>query len=289
MFAKDQTLFAQGQPLEHKLLPKEKRFHQVNLKYLTNSGFPQDYFQSIDNPKFRKPKLGEDNVIGIGVTFGGISKFYPLSIMTKHQIINDKFGSHRISVTYCPISKTAVAFKNRNFGVSDRIYNNNLVMYDRAFIHRNEAKMYNSSKELENKYQMSLISQVLRLELYQKRSLNHITVPAIICGLRQWWIKFPRTIILNEHYIKNAYNPYDNNREVLHPLIPINAKIRKEADPKSPTLMITDGFDTKLIIYDGWKDPPEEIWKLLEHMKMRKGLPIILQGYWFQLASLFLT
>ena len=54
-----------------------------------------------------------------------------------HEIVNDSVGGQPISVTYCPLCNAAMVFsrhyKNQilEFGVSGKVYNSNLVMYDR--------------------------------------------------------------------------------------------------------------------------------------------------------------
>ncbi len=54
-----------------------------------------------------------------------------------HEIVNDKVLDQAITVTYCPLCNAAMVFAREinneqlEFGVSGKIYNSNLVMYDR--------------------------------------------------------------------------------------------------------------------------------------------------------------
>ncbi|MFD1380775.1 DUF3179 domain-containing protein [Fodinicurvata halophila] len=50
-----------------------------------------------------------------------------------HEIANDAFGSVPLAVTYCPLTGTSLAFERgeTTFGVSGRLVNSNLIMYDR--------------------------------------------------------------------------------------------------------------------------------------------------------------
>lgn len=67
---------------------------------------------------------------------GGDVRLYPLRIMTRHEIVNDTVGGAPILVTYCPLCNSAVAFERRVaggsplFGVTGKLRNSNLIMYD---------------------------------------------------------------------------------------------------------------------------------------------------------------
>ena len=67
----------------------------------------------------------------------GETKAYPLFIMTWHEIVNDSFGDVPVAVTYCPLCFTNQVFERTidgkavEFGTSGKLYNSNLVMYDR--------------------------------------------------------------------------------------------------------------------------------------------------------------
>ena len=51
-----------------------------------------------------------------------------------HEIANDTIGGDPIAITYCPLTGTAQAFDRgeTTFGVSGRLINSNLLMYDRG-------------------------------------------------------------------------------------------------------------------------------------------------------------
>ncbi len=57
--------------------------------------------------------------------------------MTWHEIVNDTVGGIAVTVTYCPLCNSGVAFKREldrrmlSFGTSGMLYADNLVMYDR--------------------------------------------------------------------------------------------------------------------------------------------------------------
>ncbi|MFB6295852.1 MAG: DUF3179 domain-containing protein [Halobacteriales archaeon] len=103
-----------------------------------SAGPGKDGIPSIETPQFVAPDeagafLGPDDVV-FGVERGGEVKAYPRKVMVWHEICNDRIAGDAVSVTYCPLTGTAMGFERGTvrFGVSGRLINNNLVMYDRA-------------------------------------------------------------------------------------------------------------------------------------------------------------
>lgn len=103
-----------------------------------SGGPPKDGIPSIDNPKFITASEADTNLdpgdIVFGVARNGVVKAYPQNILVHHEIVNDVIGGEPVSVTYCPLTGTVLGFNRgeTTFGVSGRLINNNLVMYDRS-------------------------------------------------------------------------------------------------------------------------------------------------------------
>jgi hypothetical protein len=102
----------------------------------SRSGGPgKDGIPSIDAPRFvpagEVDLTAEERVIGVYI--GGEARAYPQSILVWHEIVNDTVAGERVSVTYCPLTGTALAFERgqTELGVSGRLVNSNLIMYDR--------------------------------------------------------------------------------------------------------------------------------------------------------------
>jgi hypothetical protein len=102
-----------------------------------SGGPPRDGIPSIDDPSF----VGSDDAGFLspgdpvfGVALHGAVKAYPQKILVQHEIVNDHLGDRPVAVTYCPLTGTVQGFERgeTTFGVSGRLINNNLVMYDRA-------------------------------------------------------------------------------------------------------------------------------------------------------------
>lgn len=115
--------------------------HSVPLNEIIGGGPPQDGIPSIDNPKFISIEESlewlQDSDPGIVVTVGETSRFYPYQILVWHEMVNDTIDGQRILVTYCPLCLSGVVFdpvvngERVEFGTSGKLWNSNLVMYDR--------------------------------------------------------------------------------------------------------------------------------------------------------------
>src|SRR3989338_5436512 len=124
---------------EVKTLPDGTKYIIHSSKFL--SGGPgKDGIPSIDNPEFiladKVDWLSEEE-LGLGIVYKGESRFYPFRILVYHEIVNDFIQNDQILVTYCPLCFTSIAFLREidnepvEFGVSGKLYNSELVMYDR--------------------------------------------------------------------------------------------------------------------------------------------------------------
>ena len=100
---------------------------------------PRDAIPPIDNPQFEAVSASDwiqDPEPGVLIEIEGDARFYPLSVMTRHEIVNDEVGGIPVAVTYCPLCNTALVFDRRfegetlRLGVSGLLRNSDLVMWD---------------------------------------------------------------------------------------------------------------------------------------------------------------
>lgn len=112
----------------------------VPLDKIVSGGPPRDGIPSIDSPKFlsaQEAKLQSGDLV-LGLDINGDVRAYPLKILVWHEIVNDVVGGEPVAVTYCPLCFTNQVFKRTiegavvEFGTSGKLYNSNLVMYDRS-------------------------------------------------------------------------------------------------------------------------------------------------------------
>lgn len=108
------------------------------IEAMLSGGVGQDGIPSIDNPRFwsieEADSFLDDGDIVFGVYRNGTARAYPQRILVWHEIVNDSIQGSKVSVTYCPLTGTAIGFEpgDTEIGVSGRLINSNLVMYDRA-------------------------------------------------------------------------------------------------------------------------------------------------------------
>lgn len=115
--------------------------HSVPLEEILGGGPPKDGIPSIDTPRFipisEATTFLKDDDIGLSVTINNITRFYPYQILVWHEIVNDDFEGEPVLITYCPLCYTGIVFErvikgeSIEFGTSGKLWNSNLVMYDR--------------------------------------------------------------------------------------------------------------------------------------------------------------
>jgi hypothetical protein len=114
--------------------------------WLVLDGWPwKDGIPSINKPQFvaiedNSNTYLQNDDLWILVTIGEQKKRYPYAILNRHEIVNDTFfqDNHpiHIAVTFCPLCWSAIVFDRTIewntvlFGVSWKLYNSNLLMYD---------------------------------------------------------------------------------------------------------------------------------------------------------------
>ena len=107
---------------------------------LLPGGPPPDGIPPIDEPTFLAPDeagfLDEREPV-LALRIGDDARAYPVQILTWHEIVNDTVGGIPVTVSYCPLCNSAIAYDRRlgdrvlDFGTSGLLYQSALVMYDR--------------------------------------------------------------------------------------------------------------------------------------------------------------
>ena len=107
---------------------------------IVSGGPPPDGIPAIDTPKFldvADVDFLEDNEPVLSLDIDGDVRAYPLQIMTWHELVNDTVGGQPVTISYCPLCNSALAYDRQvgdrilDFGTSGRLYQSSLVMYDR--------------------------------------------------------------------------------------------------------------------------------------------------------------
>lgn len=115
--------------------------HTVPYSEIFSGGPPKDGIPSIDTPSFIRVEQAdqwlrpEEPVLA--VVAEGTPKAYPIQILVWHEIVNDVIGTQPVTVTFCPLCNTGIAFDRQfkgeilDFGTTGRLRYSNLIMYDR--------------------------------------------------------------------------------------------------------------------------------------------------------------
>lgn len=123
-----------------KIMETDGLKHAIPLNKIKSGGPPKDGIPSIDDPKFagiNNAQFVSDSDVVIGLEVNGDVRAYPLFILVWHEIVNDNVGGTPVAVTYCPLCYTNQVFERVingqevEFGTSGKLYNSNLLMYDR--------------------------------------------------------------------------------------------------------------------------------------------------------------
>lgn len=138
--SEDESIEVDKEVITKEIMVTDGVKHSVDLKEILGGGPPKDGIPSIDSPKFVSISQADfinDEEPGIAVSLNGIDRFYPFQILVWHEIVNDTFGSQRVLVTYCPLCLSGIVFdplvngQRVEFGTSGKLWQSNLVMYDR--------------------------------------------------------------------------------------------------------------------------------------------------------------
>ncbi|MBW2995385.1 DUF3179 domain-containing protein [Candidatus Woesearchaeota archaeon] len=113
----------------------------VDPNKILSGGPPKDGIPSIDNPIYVSLEDADewiqDNELVLAIIYKGNKRIYPLQILVWHEIVNDWIAGDPILITYCPLCGSGIAYERKingeevEFGTSGKLYNSNLVMYDR--------------------------------------------------------------------------------------------------------------------------------------------------------------
>ncbi|UCB47153.1 MAG: DUF3179 domain-containing protein [Spirochaetota bacterium] len=133
-----EQLMAMGPEIK---LTEDGTKYLVHPSKIKSGGPPKDGIPSIDNPKFVSVEEADewiaDNELVLAIKYKGFKRVYPFQILVWHEIVNETIAGDPLLITYCPLCGSGIAFERKingkevEFGTSGKLYNSNLVMYDR--------------------------------------------------------------------------------------------------------------------------------------------------------------
>ena len=207
--------------------------HIIPLEKIKSGGPPKDGIPSIDTPEFTEASQEyhvSDSDTVLGLEINGDVRAYPLSILVWHEIVNDNVGGVPVAVTYCPLCFTNQVFERVidgqevEFGTSGKLYNRNLVMYDR----------------LTNSYWSQALGKAIVGEL---AGYELSTIPFDVIRWGDWKSLHPDSVVLTTntgHIRAYGVDPYGNYYTETRILFPVE-NTDNRMHPKEIILGFNDG------------------------------------------------
>lgn len=180
----------------------------IPLEKVLDGGPGKDGIPALTNPEFISVKETNiaDDIDGMVVFVGDVTKFYPFNIMVWHEIVNDTVNGKPLVVTFCPLCGSAIVFDTKDqFGVSGKLYESNLLMYD---------------KSTESLWSQSIGTAVVGDRTGEKLAIYN----SQLMSLKDFKIKWPDGQVLstdtghNRDYTFYPYRDYNDNEDIFFPI-----------------------------------------------------------------------
>ncbi len=186
----------------------------VPVQEIRRGGPPRDGIPALTDPVFVAADtegwmLPADRVLGLSIN--GDARAYPIAIMNYHEIVNDRVGGKAVTVTYCPLCGSGIAFDatvddgQLEFGVSGLLYNSDVLLYDRA------------TDSLWSQIMGRAVTGPMKGERLRMLPLRHTS-------WEDWQRAHPDTRVLStltgyaRDYLQDPYAGYQQSRELYQPV-----------------------------------------------------------------------
>lgn len=187
--------------------------HSVKLSEI-QMVMPKGSFPKIDYPKYVEKHealtmfFGKEPVIA--VTINGVSKAFPLNMLTIHEMVNDELGGTPILATYCPLCNSGMVF-NRSQTINGK---KTLLEFEVSGMLRNSDMVMMDTKT------ESLWQQLTGEGIVGAYSGTQLTIiPSMIVSVDEFFMRYPAGLILSKktgivdaekYYGNNPYIDYDS-------------------------------------------------------------------------------
>jgi hypothetical protein len=112
----------------------------IDMSRILSGGQSPDGIPAVDEPIFQNVAavdwLTPAEAV-LAFELNGEARAYPIQVLTWHELVNDTVGDTPVTISYCPLCNSALAYDRRigdrilDFGTSGRLFNSSMVMYDR--------------------------------------------------------------------------------------------------------------------------------------------------------------
>lgn len=170
---------------------------------ILSGGPPKDGIPALSDPRFLKASeesriYDREPVITVELKGQG-PRAYPIRYLTWHEIVNDQIGDTPVAVTFCPLCNSGLVFDRRvdgelrSFGVSGKLRNSDMVMYDR---------------ETESWWQQAIGQGIVGAHNGDRLK----QIPAWMESWAEYKVRNPEGLVMDEPNWSRAYgqNPYQN-------------------------------------------------------------------------------
>ena len=197
---------------------------KVKKEDLLQGCFGQDCIPSIDDPQFESFEqaswLNNDDRV-FALDYKDVQKAYPQRILNWHEIVNDTIVGDPIAITFCPLCGSALAFERKvdgvvtEFGVSGKLHNSDLVMYDR----------YEG-----NLWQQITGEGIVGPAARRNETLKQVSIITTSWG--EWKQKHPNTQVLSRdtghsrNYDQYPYGTYEQDDQLLFGVKGLNKSLQ---------------------------------------------------------------
>ncbi len=179
----------------------------INLDELFIS-LQRDSIVPIDDPTFESVQDAAVRIAAkepvIILDINDDARAYPLSILVNHEIVNDEIGGTPVTVTFCPLCNSSIAFDRRvdgivhRFGTSGMLRKSDLVMWDDRT--------------------QTLWQQFTGEAIVGEQAGKQLTfLPVQISTFEEFAASHPDGVVLNPprstQYLRTSYQGYDDNAE----------------------------------------------------------------------------
>lgn len=267
---------------------------KVKREDLLQGCFGQDCIPSIDTPKFESAQaaswLKDDDVV-FAIDYKGTQRAYPQRILNWHEIVNDTIAGDPVAVTFCPLCGSALAFERivdgviTEFGVSGKLHNSDLVMYDR----------YEG-----NLWQQVTGEGIVGPAARRNEKLKQVPITTTTWG--EWEKEHPNTQVLSKdtgfvrNYDQYPYGTYEQDDQLLFGVKGLDKSLQIKTvvygiEINGLSKAYQEGvFDEKLIIEDNIGDIPVRLEKKasgeIEVTNLQTNEKIIpIRLFWFAWAA----
>jgi hypothetical protein len=200
--------------------------HVIDAGEIRAGGPPRDAIPALEAPKAAPADASDwdDDEVVLGVSLGGASRAYPISILVWHELVNDNLGEVPVLVSFCPLCGTGLVFdrrvagEERSFGVSGLLYRSDLLLYDRQ--------------------SESLWSQISAKAVTGPMQGRRLTVlPSRMLPWKLWRERHPETTVLTrETGYQRRYGDSPYGDYALRPDLLFETPYDERYHPKMPTL-----------------------------------------------------